>query len=253
MVRQCWGKVKKLLDARACQSLKRIPADLKVETMVFADCPALEELPWGLQAVMLDVGGCTALKTLPADLKIRYGKLMMRGCTGLISIPNGIDSLELLDVTGCTALLRLPDELEVTTLVATNCTALTELPPKLFIAKGIGHDGGGYDGGKLMLRGCTALKALPASLRRIDFLDISNCPKVTEIPVTLKVKRIELAGSGLRSIPPHLDDVELRWRGVRVTKDIAFHPETITDAAIEATTDDALKRIMLERRSATRH
>src|SRR5438046_1357740 len=72
--------------------------------------------------------------------------------------------------------------------------------------------------GRLNLRGCTALSSLPEYLGPLAALNLRDCPNLRLLPDRLKISGwIDMAQSGLaelRTLPPSLKGVELRWQGV---------------------------------------
>ena len=81
------------------------------------------------------------------------GDLDLEYCTGLTSLPAGLEVDGDLDLEYCTGLTSLPAGLEVDgNLWLTRCTGLTSLPDGLKVGGGLG------------LRGCTGLTSLPFDL-----------------------------------------------------------------------------------------
>src|SRR5206468_3859757 len=71
------------------------------------------------------------------------------------------------------------------------------------------------------------LAALPATLGRLSWLDISGCTRLTALPEGLRVgSGIEIAGSGLAALPRSLAGVQRRWNGVAIDARTALRPET---------------------------
>ena len=175
----------------------------------------IESLADGTSVTMrLDVSQCHRLKKLPDNFKT--GILLARECTALETLPRGLD-VAYLDLAGCTALTALPEDLRVRW-------------------------------GRLTLRDCHQLKALPASIGPLAELDLAGCLNVTTLPPSLIVTSwIDVGGSGLTSLPPHLDGVHLRWRGVPINERIAFHPERLNHGEILAEGNAEVRRVMMER------
>src|SRR5262249_13175899 len=83
---------------------------------------------------------------------------------------------------------------------------------------------------------------------RLAQLDVSNCPKLRELPDGLEVGSwLDVGGSGVTRLPPSLVGVRLRWRGVPVSERIAFLPETITVAEGLRARNAQFRGVMLER------
>ena len=72
------------------------------------------ELAAGLRVggSLLNLGGCTGLTSLPDGLQVG-GYLDLGGCVGLASLPDGLQVGGSLDLGGCTGLTSLPDGLQV--------------------------------------------------------------------------------------------------------------------------------------------
>jgi hypothetical protein len=58
---------------------------------------------------------------------------------------------------------------------------------------------------------------------------------------------VDIGDTRITSLPEPLCNVGLRWRGVPVTAQIAFFPETLTGPAILAERNAELRRVMIER------
>jgi hypothetical protein len=102
--------------------------------------------------------------------------------------------------------------------------------------------------GHVVLRNCVALTALPPWLRRVARLDVSGCVGIRSLPEGLEVASfVDVAGSGLTSLPRSLAGVELRWRGVRVDERVAFHPEAIDPSEVLAEPNAERRRVLLDR------
>ena len=239
-----------------------------------ANCRDLVKLPRGLSAASIDLSGCMNLRELPDDLTV--GRLNLDGCSRLRSLPDGLRCFELsaadtrlrtlpstlqvtnrLDLSGCTELTSLPDNLKVGTLVLRDCASLRALPEGLdthFLdisgctqltdwprraCVGIG---------RLNARGCTKLASLPPWLTHVAQLDISGCSNLQHLPETLIVSSwLDLAHTGITELPPQLESVPLRWRGVPITARIAFEAETLTADEVLAQPNAELRRVLLER------
>ncbi len=233
------------LFLRGCTRLARLPEGLDVSFVTVANCTGITSLPNGLTChtlnlqgtgvrslpddlrviARLDLTDCRELTRLPAGLRVGWldlrpematgGALILRRCTALECLPNGLDVCHL-DVRGCTALLGWPDD--ATVRVA-----------------------------RLFAQGCARLKSLPAQLA-LSRLDISDCVNLCSLPNGLRVSSdIEIANTGLTELPETLRGVRLRWRSVLISPRIAFQPETITAAEILSETNAEMRRVLLER------
>jgi hypothetical protein len=162
----------------------------------------------------LDLTGCAHLQELPANLTV--GSLVLRDCTALEILPEGL-SVDFLDVSGCRALARWPERgrLGIGALLASDCVRITSLPPWL---------------------------------SHLAQLDVSGCVNLCELPEGLRVASwIEIADTGISSLPASMRGAELRWRGVTIDERIAFHPETITAQEVLDEPNTERRRVMLER------
>lgn len=100
--------------------------------------------------------------------------------------------------------------------------------------------------GNLNLSGASEIYNLPENLT-CESLDISDCVNLTSLPPGLHVTQgIELAGSGITSLPAGHGFI-LRWRGVRVTDDIAFGSDSLTGQDILNIENVELRRVLIER------
>jgi hypothetical protein len=64
----------------------------------------------------------------------------------------------------------------------------------------------------------------------------------------MRIKRwLDVAESGLRGLPASAWGAQVRWRGVNITGQIAFHPETLTARQALDEPNAELRRLMLER------
>lgn len=79
-------------------------------------------------------------------------------------------------------------------------------------------------------------------------LDPRDCAGIWALPDGLTVSSwVDVAGTGITSLPRSPDDVRLRWRGVRVDARIAFLLETITAQEVPAGPNAERRRVMVER------
>ncbi len=119
------------LDLSDCKQLVRLPANLKTGSLILRDCTALEQLPPGLQVSFLDVQGCRSLREIPADLSVNAGRLNLRDCAMIRTVPAGIGPISQLDVAGCVGMKTLPEGLVVHSWVDMAGTAITQLPESM--------------------------------------------------------------------------------------------------------------------------
>jgi hypothetical protein len=115
------------LDLSQCRRLKSLPEGLTVGTLI----TALESLPRGLAVSFLDAAGCSALRTLPQDMRMTGGRISLRDCARLTSLPTGLGSVGQLDLGGCLNITSVPDDLDVTAWIDIGGSGLTALPERL--------------------------------------------------------------------------------------------------------------------------
>jgi hypothetical protein len=214
----------------------KAPAGLTVDgKLKFGDGgKKLRKLPAKLTCYELDAANSN-LEAIPADLAVECA-LNLEGCRKLKLLPAGL-RVGTLNVSGCTALKELPEGLDVWFLNISGCPQLKSFPKRATIARG-----------SLNMNGCTSLTALPDYLTELGTLDVGNCPQLCELPAKLNVASwIDVAGSGLKSLPSRLKDVGLRWRGVMIDYLIAFQPEQITAKMVLAERNAERRRVMIER------
>jgi hypothetical protein len=111
-----------------CQSLATLPANLRVSVLDLRGCTALTTLPEGLEADFLDLDGCTSLAGWPTSGAIRLGRLSLRGCAQVDSLPPWIQPISQLDLAGCARISTLPESLEVSGWIDVAGTGITRLP-----------------------------------------------------------------------------------------------------------------------------
>lgn len=251
------------------------PADLRVSGHLnLSDNPILERLPEGLTVASLDVGGCESFWSLPNNLRVR--RLNLSRCRSLTDLPSGLSCYELemretevrelpsdlrveyrLNLSGCSRLERLPEGLKVGTLLLNDCVSLEALPEGLDvnfldISGCVALRGWPQNArigiGRLRAATCAQITSLPRWLTDVAQLDVSGCVNLTELPEGLRVTSwLDLANSGVKSLPASINGARLRWRGVPIDERIAFRPETITASEILAETNAELRRVLLER------
>jgi hypothetical protein len=232
----------------------RLPKGLRVDSIDLSNCLNLEELPEGLQARRLNLSGCLNLRHLPAGL--RCYELNLSG-TGIRELPADLTVEFRLDLSECAELETLPQGLKAGALLLRNCMALEALPEDLDVAF---LDLSGCVGlrrwprrakvqvGRLNIRGCFQLTDLPDWLTDVSQLDMAGCDNLTELPSRLKVRSwIDIANTGIQSLPAGMEQTQLRWRGITIDRRIAFAPETITAREVLETRNVELRRVLMER------
>src|SRR5579859_784051 len=214
-------------------TITTLPAGLRVKRLMLDECVALRKLPRDLHCFELSMRA-TPITTLPVDLQVEY-RLDLSNCDMLESLPAGL-KVGTLVLRECTSLQTLPEDLDVFFLDIPGCVSLTGFPSR-----------GPAKLGRLNMRGCTRLRALPPWLKRLAQLDVSGCSNLKVLPEGLRVSSwLDLAHTSLQSLPTSLQGVQLRWRGVAINERIAFQPETITVREVLDETNTEVRRVLLE-------
>jgi hypothetical protein len=222
------------LDVSGCKKLGSLPSNLRVRRLNVSGCESLAALPSGLSCYELEMRE-TEVRELPSDLRVEY-RLDLSGCSRLERLPEGLRVGTLL-LNDCVSLEALPEGLDVNFLDISGCVALRGWPQKARI--GIG---------RLRAANCAQITSLPRWLTDVAQLDVSGCVNLTELPEGLRISSwLDLANSGIKSLPGSIEGSRLRWRGVPIDDRIAFRPETITAAEILAEANAELRRVLLER------
>ena len=205
---------------QAAAALAERPASLRVRGTLKLDPARPTHLPDELTAVALNAAGCGWLAALPRRLHLS-GRLDVSGCNGLRELSPEIRATSVV-ARGCGSLQSLPEGLALSFLDATDCSALARWPAT-----------GSFSHGHLILRNCRNLRALPPWIESVARLDLAGCSGIRELPGSLRVTSfIDVAGTGIRALPPALAGTPLRVRGVAVDQRVALHPETITAAEV---------------------
>ncbi|HSI32101.1 MAG TPA: hypothetical protein VK986_00810 [Tepidisphaeraceae bacterium] len=217
-----------------CPGVRRLPADLRVRRLSLLGNWDPSVLLDGLSVYDLSLRG-SAVTALPPTLRVEY-RLDLEGCTSLVALPAGL-KVGCLILRNCTNLETLPEDLDTYFLDVSGCTALGRWPAR-----------GSVGVGRLTARGCAQLRELPPWLGRLAQLDLRDCSNLTTLPEGLEVSSwVDVAGTGITSLPRSMDGVPIRWRGVAVDARIAFLPETIKAADMLAEANVEKRRVMLER------
>jgi hypothetical protein len=232
----------------------RLPRRLTVNALELDDVAELTSLPESLNVRRLSLAGNWNPSHLLQGL--RCYELSLAG-TSIESIPPTLDVSFRLDLTSCTALKELPAGLKIGSLILRDCIFLTALPENLetYFLDISGCTGinawparASVSVGRFSAQGCAQLRQLPPWLARIAQLDLRDCISLTTLPEGLVVSSwIDVAGTGITSLPRSLYGVQIRWRGVSVDARIAFLSETITSQEILAEANAEKRRVMLER------
>lgn len=202
----------------AAPTMKRVPPELKPHThyvtLNLAESD-LEELPEGITVQFgLDLHGSKRLRRLPTGLRV--GTLNVSDCPALECLPEGL-SASFIDISNCSQIESWPQSASLSV-------------------------------GRLRARNCLGLKELPAWLGRLSQLDLAGCVQIVTLPENLQVSSwIDIAGTGIQSLPASLAGVGLRWRGVAVDERIAFRPHEITVREVLDEANAELRRVKMER------
>jgi hypothetical protein len=101
--------------------------------------------------------------------------------------------------------------------------------------------------GSVNLRNARSLEKLPV-LGLISSLNLAGCSGIREIAEGTRISSwLDVGGSAIRSLPASLSNVSLRWRGVKVDRQITFHPETLSPKQVLTEANVEKRRVMLER------
>jgi hypothetical protein len=210
-------------------------APLRVDgTLDLSNQSGLKKLPKGLSCFELNLTGCSIVE-LPDDIQVE-SSLILRNCENLKRLPDGL-AVESLDLQGCSALSQLPEGLDVWFLNLRGCVSFSQFPEKASIRNG-----------SLLVGGCRKLTSLPAYLKKLSTLDVSDCPQIDTLPPKLEVGLwIDVGGSGITKLSAPNHEVGVRWRGVAIDHRIAFQPESITSAEVLKQKNTELRRVLIER------
>jgi hypothetical protein len=116
------------IDLSQCHQLVSIGDGLSAPTMILAECAALSILPEGLEASFLDISGCMELSQWPKTGSLSIGRLNMRDCIGLGTLPTWMGPISQLNISGCVGFRTLPEWTQVTSWVDVAGTRLRSLP-----------------------------------------------------------------------------------------------------------------------------
>ncbi|XP_024163034.1 disease resistance protein RPV1 isoform X2 [Rosa chinensis] len=201
------------LDLQGCTELKTLPTSIHMRSLqaLFLDgCSNLEKFP-EISGLMKEVSELlldeTAIKGLPSSITLLsgIGKLSMRNCKSLESLPDSICNWALthLDLTGCTELKTLPTSIDMScleTLKLDGCSSLDKFPEISGIMK---------EQPKLPLDE-TAIKGLPSSIKEhcsysaLRHLGLSDCNLLElsdGITHLSSLRTLKLCRTNLESLP----------------------------------------------------
>lgn len=257
------------LVLRNCPLFNSIPENFSVGTLGIHDCESFSHLPGNLKiAGPLRIENAPALRTLPANLKL-IGSLTLRRCTTLTELPVGLEvkarensnsnwsCLGLLVVflgvcAGAgtaanafpTVALTLVAAFFIWIFLAVTFASLRrKAPPSPTVVWARQAPESGPDA--RLRRGSAMWNFIG---RWDNRLDLADCSGLTRLPDDLIVAGgIDIAGTGITSLPPSLKKTQLFWRGVSVTPRIAFSPQSLSVTEILDERNTELRRVMLER------
>jgi len=212
------------------------PADLETDVLPlsFTAVKKLVALPPALRCYSVSLAD-QSITSLPADLRVEY-KLDLTNCRELTSLPAGL-RVSALVLTNCVSLTALPEGLETNFLQLDGCTALRAWPDNIRVTCGW-----------VRARGCTGLEGLPPVLGPMASLDLRGCRRIDSVPEGVRILSwIDIGGTRISRLPDSLKEIALRWRGVPITSQVAFAPETLTGPEILAERNAEVRRVMIER------
>lgn len=215
-------------------TLTYLPEDLHVKALTINNCPLLSQLPKGMRCYELIIKN-TNISEIPEDIRVE-SLLEIEGCHALKHLPNRLKVKKLV-ISDCTCLEELPASLYVDELNIASCSSLTQWPKC-----------GNERLSSINASNCRSLTYFPDYIKSVGQLNLLNCMDIVRLPENLLVTSwLELAYSGLTSLPLSMAKTALRWRGVRIDHRIAFDPDDITTTEILATLNIELRRVKLER------
>jgi hypothetical protein len=215
-------------------SNKKYPVQPTARILTLSKLDAASALAAGTECHTL-IWKDSSLTELPSGIKVSH-KLDLSGSVNLERLPEGLN-VPVLILTGCTRLTALPERMKVDFLTLDGCSALKHWPDSAQVSIG-----------SVSARGCTALKGLPSALGPLTTLDLRDCARIHDVPPGVKVRAwIDIGGTRINSLPEPLQRVGLRWRGVAVTPQIAFFPETLKSADVLSEANAEVRRVLIER------
>jgi len=212
-----------------------LPADIDVTgSITLSACERLRALPTRLSLHTLEIIACPMIETLPADLRVS-SKLVVSNSSSMKVLPRVAAKWQI--VRNCPDLETLPEDMQALSLTIDGCPSLTDWPRQ-----------GPPIMRRLTIRNCEGLRALPPWLIQVDELTIRDCPNLLGMPDHLYVRSwMEIAGTPLRRLPLSSRGIRLRWRGVPISGQAVFHPETLKAESILKEQNAEKRRVLLER------
>src|SRR5438067_2669016 len=228
------GPAQERLDIKQAILAGKAPAGLRARSLDLSAVTQPFALPPGLECFSIDLSK-SAIEALPGDLRVEF-RLNVSDCSQLASLPRGLKVGSLL-LSRCTKLHSLPEEMDVNFLTIEGCTALTDWPESARVSIG-----------SVNAAGCTNLRSLPSSLKKLANLDLRGCRNIKALPLGLELSGwLDIADTGISSLPESLRGARLRWRGVQINAQIAFFPETLSATEILTERNAEVRRVMIER------
>lgn len=198
-----------------------------------SDNKFIDELPAGLHLMRLKASH-SQLCRLPDDIQVDLS-IDLSNCEKLEYIPDNL-SVGSLNLADCENLPRLPDHLHVKNLNISRCN-FSEWPEDLSI-----------EFGSLILSNCPNLTTIPKGLHNVTFIDIDHCSQITTIPEEIYISGpLNIRFSGLKELPPHLDNVQLMWGFVPISPKTAFHADELSKDEIINEPNVELRRAIIEK------
>lgn len=194
----------------------------------------IEEIVCEISCFDLDASESN-LKGLPSGIQIK-SRLILDNCPQFESLPQDLKCGSM-SLRNCKYLKCLPENLDTWFLDLTDCTGFENWPQNATIHRGI-----------VRLRNCVNIQSLPGWFTRLGQLDVAGCVQLLCIPDGMEISGwLDIGGTNISELPPSLENVALRWRGVRIDERIAFRPESITAKQILKEPNAELRRVMIER------
>ena len=211
------------------------PPGLRVRSLSLAKEKRPFTLPHQFHCDILDLSE-TPIISLPPSLKVSY-RLVLARCEFLRSLPTDF-SVGTLDLSGCIALDELPEGLTSNFLTLDGCNSIDGWPERFSVSLG-----------SLSLRNCLWVRELPPGIQQLASLNLAGCRNIASIPPSLKISSwLDIADTQIRELPPHLAGIQIRWRGVQISHQVAFNPASLAASTILNEPNSEVRRVMLERK-----
>lgn len=224
-----------ILRLRYCEKLLTLPGKIHTRSLRLLDlygCSNLKTLPeiyGNLESLQI---GETAIEELPTSILSlnNLSELDLKDCKYLKNLPSGmreLTSLANLNLHGCSSLEKFPELPKCVKNVCLSHTAIEQVPSSIEYL---------CDVEQLLLRGCTRLASLPASLCRLKslkHLDLSYCSNLIDFPDIVEPMEhlitLELQGTGIRELPSSIENlVKLQDLFLNGCKNLEFVPNNIS-------------------------